>query len=176
IGQFEGLRQIESDGHRGEFMLLRYLEDARLYVPLERMDLVQSYRVLEGAHPQLDKLGGTAWNTRKTRVRKSLEDLADQLLELYAQRKTTPGFAFSPDGNFQREFEDAFEFEETPDQIAAISDIKKDMEKSEPMDRLLCGDVGYGKTEVAMRAAEEPIHRLAFLHVLLDVEIGREHV
>src|SRR5213082_2836116 len=153
IGQFEGLRQIESDGHRGEFMLLRYLEDARLYVPLERMDLVQSYRVLEGAHPQLDKLGGTAWNTRKTRVRKSLEDMADQLLELYAQRKTTPGFAFSPDGNFQREFEDAFEFEETPDQIAAISDIKKDMEKSEPMDRLLCGDVGYGKTEVAMRAA-----------------------
>jgi transcription-repair coupling factor (superfamily II helicase) len=152
IGQFEGLRQIESDGHRGEFMLLRYLEDARLYVPLERMDLVQSYRVLEGAHPQLDKLGGTAWNTRKTRVRKSLEDMADQLLALYAQRKTTPGFPFSPDGNFQREFEDAFEFEETPDQIAAIIDIKKDMEKSEPMDRLLCGDVGYGKTEVAMRA------------------------
>ncbi|PYU00395.1 MAG: transcription-repair coupling factor [Acidobacteria bacterium] len=153
IGQFEGLRQIESDGHRGEFMLLRYAEDARLYVPLERMDLVQSYRVLEGAHPALDKLGGTGWNTRKTRVRKSLEDMAEQLLALYAQRKTTPGFAFSPDGNFQREFEDAFEFEETPDQIAAITDIKKDMEKSEPMDRLLCGDVGYGKTEVAMRAA-----------------------
>jgi transcription-repair coupling factor (superfamily II helicase) len=153
IGQFEGLRQIASDGHRGEFMLLRYAEDARLYVPLERMDLVQSYRVLEGAHPPLDRLGGTAWNTRKTRVRKSLEDMADQLLALYAQRKTTPGFAFSPDGNFQREFEDAFEFEETPDQIAAIADIKKDMERSEPMDRLLCGDVGYGKTEVAMRAA-----------------------
>src|SRR5690242_16451589 len=153
IGQFEGLRQIESDGHRGEFMLLRYAEDARLYVPLERMDLVQSYRVLEGAHPPLDRLGGTAWNTRKTRVRKSLEDMADQLLALYAQRKTTPGFAFSADGNFQREFEDAFEFEETPDQTAAIKDIKKDMERTEPMDRLLCGDVGYGKTEVAMRAA-----------------------
>ena len=153
IGQFEGLRQIESDGHRGEFMLLRYAEDARLYVPLERMDLVQSYRVLEGAHPPLDRLGGTAWNTRKTRVRKSLEDMADQLLALYAQRKTTPGFAFSPDGNFQHEFEDAFEFEETPDQVAAIGDIKKDMERGEPMDRLLCGDVGYGKTEVAMRAS-----------------------
>jgi transcription-repair coupling factor (superfamily II helicase) len=153
IGQFEGLRQIESDGHRGEFMLLRYAEDARLYVPLERMDLVQSYRVLEGAHPPLDRLGGTAWNSRKTRVRKSVEDMADQLLALYAQRKTTPGFTFSSDGNFQREFEDAFEFEETTDQIAAISDIKRDMERGEPMDRLLCGDVGYGKTEVAMRAA-----------------------
>ncbi|HYL85338.1 MAG TPA: transcription-repair coupling factor [Candidatus Angelobacter sp.] len=153
IGQFEGLRQIESDGHRGEFMLLRYAEDARLYVPLERMDLVQSYRVPEGTHPPLDKLGGTAWNSRKTRARKSVEDLADQLLALYAQRKTTPGFGFSPDGNFQREFEDAFEFEETTDQISAIGDIKRDMERGEPMDRLLCGDVGYGKTEVAMRAA-----------------------
>lgn len=153
IGQFEGLRAIESDGRRGEFMLLRYQEDARLYVPLERMDLVQSYRVVEGAHPALDRLGGTGWNTRKTRVRKSLEDMADQLLTLYAARKTAPGFAFSPDGNFQREFEDAFEFEETPDQITAIKDIKRDMESATPMDRLLCGDVGYGKTEVAMRAA-----------------------
>src|SRR5580658_10056813 len=153
IGQFEGLRQIESDGHRGEFMLLRYADDARLYVPLERMDLVQSYRVVEGSQPTLDKLGGTGWNTRKTRVRKSLEDMAEQLLALYAARKTAPGLAFSPDGNFQREFEDAFEFEETPDQNTAIADIKRDMERATPMDRLLCGDVGYGKTDVAMRAA-----------------------
>jgi transcription-repair coupling factor (superfamily II helicase) len=157
IGQFEGLRLIESEGRRGEFMLLRYAEDARLYVPLERMDLVQSYRVVEGVHPPLDRLGGTAWNSRKTRVRKSLEDMADQLLTLYAERKTTEGFAFSPDGNWQREFEDAFEFEETPDQITAITDIKKDLEEPSPMDRLLCGDVGYGKTEVAMRAAFKAI-------------------
>jgi transcription-repair coupling factor (superfamily II helicase) len=157
IGQFEGLRQIESDGRRGEFMLLRYAEDSRLYVPLERMDLVQSYRVVEGAHPTLDKLGGTGWNTRKTRVRKSLEDMADQLLALYAARKTAPGFAFAPDGNFQREFEDAFEFEETADQNSAIADIKRDMQNATPMDRLLCGDVGYGKTEVAMRAAFKAI-------------------
>jgi len=153
IGQFEGLRQIESDGRRGEFMLLRYAEDARLYIPLERMDLVQSYRVVEGAEPPLDKLGGTAWTTRKARVRKSLEDMADKLLELYASRKSAKGFAFTPDGHWQREFEDAFEFEETNDQNAAIADIKRDMERETPMDRLLCGDVGYGKTEVAMRAA-----------------------
>src|SRR5882724_9262473 len=153
IGQFEGLRQIASGGHHGEFMLLKYAEDARLYVPLEGMDLVQTYRVFEGTHPPLDRLGGTVWNARKTRARKSVEDMADQLLALYAERKTTEGFAFSPDGNFQREFEDAFEFEETNDQITAIGDIKRDMERAEPMDRLLCGDVGYGKTEVAMRAA-----------------------
>jgi transcription-repair coupling factor (superfamily II helicase) len=158
IGQFEGLRQIESDGRRGEFMLLRYAEDSRLYVPLERMDLVQSYRVVEGNHPPLDRLGGSAWASRKTRVRKSLEDMADQLLTLYAERKTAQGFAFSPDGNWQREFEDAFEFEETPDQLTAIADIKRDLEKSSPMDRLLCGDVGYGKTEVAMRAAFKAIN------------------
>jgi transcription-repair coupling factor (superfamily II helicase) len=153
IGQFDGLRQIESDGQRGEFMLLRYAEDARLYVPLERMDLVQSYRAVEGVTPQLDRLGGTAWASRKARVRKSLEEMADKLLALYAARKTAQGYAFPPDGNWQHEFEDAFEFEETVDQNTAIGDIKRDMERITPMDRLLCGDVGYGKTEVAMRAA-----------------------
>jgi transcription-repair coupling factor (superfamily II helicase) len=121
------------------------------------MDLVQSYRVVEGNHPPLDRLGGTAWASRKTRVRKSLEDMADQLLALYAERKTAQGFAFSTDGNWQREFEDGFEFEETPDQLTAIADIKRDLEKPSPMDRLLCGDVGYGKTEVAMRAAFKAI-------------------
>ncbi len=153
IGQFEGLQTIETDGRRGEFMRLQYVDDARLYVPLERMDLVQSYRSLEGAKPQLDRLGGTAWVARKTKVKKSLTDLADKLLELYAERKTAGGFAFAADAPWQREFEDAFEFSETPDQATAIADIKRDMEASAPMDRLLCGDVGYGKTEVAMRAA-----------------------
>jgi transcription-repair coupling factor (superfamily II helicase) len=153
IGQFDGLQTIESDGRRGEFMRLQYADDARLYVPLERMDLVQNYRSLEGAKPQLDRLGGTAWAARKTRVRKSLTDLADKLLELYADRKTATGFGFAPDAPWQREFEDAFEFSETPDQATAIADIKRDMEALTPMDRLLCGDVGYGKTEVAMRAA-----------------------
>ncbi len=153
IGQFEGLQTIETDGRRGEFMRLQYADEARLYVPLERMDLVQSYRSLEDAKPQLDRLGGTAWVARKTKVRKSLTDMADKLLELYAERKTTPGLAFPPDAPWQHEFEDAFEFSETPDQATAIADIKRDMEAPTPMDRLLCGDVGYGKTEVAMRAA-----------------------
>jgi transcription-repair coupling factor (superfamily II helicase) len=171
IGQFEGLRLIESDGRRGEFMLLRYAEDSRLYVPLERMDLVQSYRVVEGAHPTLDKLGGTAWNTRKTRVRKSLEDMADKLLVLYAERKTAQGFAFSPDGAWQKEFEDAFEFEETPDQLTAIGDVKRDLEKSSPMDRLLCGDVGYGKTEVAMRAAFKAVSESKQVAVLTPTTV-----
>lgn len=153
IGQFEGLQTIESDGRRGEFMRLQYADDARLYVPLERMDLVQNYRSLEGSKPALDRLGGTAWVARKTRVRKSLTDLADKLLELYAERKTATGFGFAPDVPWQHEFEDAFEFSETPDQATAIADIKRDMEATTPMDRLLCGDVGYGKTEVAMRAA-----------------------
>jgi transcription-repair coupling factor (superfamily II helicase) len=153
IGQFEGLQQIENGGARGEFMRLRYSDDARLYVPLERLDLVQSYRAVEGAKPVLDKLGGSTWTARKARVKKSVEDMADKLLKLYAGRKAGEGFAFSPDGAFQREFEDAFEFDETPDQAIAIADTKRDMEKPQPMDRLLCGDVGYGKTEVAMRAA-----------------------
>lgn len=153
IGQFEGLHEIENGGARGEFMRLRYADDARLYVPLERLDLVQSYRAVEGAKPVLDKLGGSTWTARKARVKKSVEDMADKLLKLYAGRQAGEGFAFSPDGAFQREFEDSFEFEETPDQAIAIADAKRDMERSQPMDRLLCGDVGYGKTEVAMRAA-----------------------
>ncbi|HET6142667.1 MAG TPA: transcription-repair coupling factor [Candidatus Acidoferrales bacterium] len=153
IGQFEGLHQIENGGARGEFMRLRYADDARLYVPLERLDLVQTYRAVEGATPVLDKLGGSTWTARKARVKKSVEDMAEKLLKIYAGRKTGDGFAFSPDGAFQREFEDAFEFDETPDQAIAIADVKRDMERQQPMDRLLCGDVGYGKTEVAMRAA-----------------------
>jgi transcription-repair coupling factor (superfamily II helicase) len=153
IGQFEGLRQVAVDGAHGEFMLLRYAADARLYVPLARLDLVQKYQSLGGAEPALDRLGANLWEARKSRVRKSVSDMADQLLALYAERKTAPGHAFSNDSNWQHEFEDAFEFQETPDQQRAIEDVKRDMQSPLPMDRLLCGDVGYGKTEVAMRAA-----------------------
>jgi transcription-repair coupling factor (superfamily II helicase) len=153
IGQFEGLRQVEVEGATGEFMFLKYAGDAKLYVPLARIDLVQKYQSLGGVEPQLDRLGTTVWENRKTRVKKSVSDMAEKLLALYAERKTSPGHAFPPDSNWQREFEDAFEFQETPDQQRAIEDVKRDMEASLPMDRLLCGDVGYGKTEVAMRAA-----------------------
>jgi transcription-repair coupling factor (superfamily II helicase) len=153
IGEFEGLRQVAVEGAYGEFMLLRYFGDAKLYVPLARLDLVQKYQSLGGVTPALDRLGTAVWEARKSRVRKSVHDMADELLALYAERKTAPGHSFPADSNWQREFEDAFEFQETPDQQRAIEDVKRDMESSLPMDRLLCGDVGYGKTEVAMRAA-----------------------
>jgi transcription-repair coupling factor (superfamily II helicase) len=152
IGQFEGLRQVAVEGANGEFMLLRYAGDAKLYVPLARLDLIQKYQSLGGVEPTLDRLGTTTWEARKTRVRKSVSDMAEQLLALYAERKTAAGHAFPADTNWQREFEDAFEFEETPDQHRAIEEVKRDMQSPLPMDRLLCGDVGYGKTEVAMRA------------------------
>ncbi len=153
IGQFDGLRQIAVEGTTGEFMLLRYAEDARLYVPLARVDLIQKYQSLGAVTPQLDRLGTNLWETRKARVKKSVGDMAKQLLALYAERKLATGHTFPEDTNWQKEFEDSFEFQETPDQEKAVNDVKKDLESAQPMDRLLCGDVGYGKTEVAMRAA-----------------------
>ena len=153
IGRFEGLRRMDAADGAREFMQLTYADEARLYVPLERLDLVQKYNSLGGAEPVLDRLGGTAWAQRKARVRKSVAQMAEKLLRLYAERKVAKGFRFSADSPWQREFEDAFEFEETRDQMRAIEEVKRDMEAEQPMDRLLCGDVGYGKTEVAMRAA-----------------------
>ncbi len=153
IGRFEGLRRMEATDGTREFMQLTYADEARLYVPLERMDLVQRYNSLGGAEPVLDRLGGTAWAQRKARVKKSVAQMAEKLLRLYAERKVATGHSFPADSPWQREFEDAFEFEETKDQMRAIEEVKRDMEREQPMDRLLCGDVGYGKTEVAMRAA-----------------------
>jgi transcription-repair coupling factor (superfamily II helicase) len=122
-------------------------------VPVERLDLIQKYSSAgEGPTPALDRLGGTGWAKRKSSVRKAVKDIADQLVKLYAKRASSAGHSFSKDSPWQKEFEDSFEFTETPDQAAAIRDVKRDMESEKPMDRLLCGDVGYGKTEVAMRA------------------------
>jgi len=155
IARYDGLRSIEQpDGSSLELMILTFAEEAKLYVPLTRLDLIQKYRSTEtGPAPQLNRLGNPAWAKTKARVKKAMQDMAEELLKLYAQRKAAVGTAFSPDNNMQREFEDAFDFNETDDQITAIADIKSDMESTQPMDRLLCGDVGYGKTEVAMRAA-----------------------
>jgi len=153
IGQYQGLKEINQGDGNAEFMLLEYAEAARLYVPLTRLDLIQKYRSSEGAKPALSHLGTQAWAKTKARVRKAMQDMADELLKLYAARKMTQGHAFSAGDEFVREFADAFEFSETEDQARAITDVMRDMESSQPMDRLLCGDVGYGKTEVAMRAA-----------------------
>jgi transcription-repair coupling factor (superfamily II helicase) len=153
IGQYQGLKEINHGDGPAEFMLLEFAEAARLYVPLTRLDLVQKYRSSEGAKPVLSHLGTQAWSKTKARVRKAMKDMADELLKLYAARKTAEGHAFPPDNEWFREFEDAFEFTETEDQDQAIKDVMRDMETPQPMDRLLCGDVGYGKTEVAMRAA-----------------------
>ena len=154
IAQYRGLKEIEQDGTTIEFMILEFAEQARLYVPLTRLDLIQKYRSTEaGPAPVLNRLGSQQWAKTKAKVRKAMQDMADELLKLYAQRKAALGYAFSPDNEFQREFEDAFDYNETDDQLTAINDIKRDMESETPMDRLLCGDVGYGKTEVAMRAA-----------------------
>ena len=157
IGQYQGLKEINQGDGNAEFMLLEYAEGARLYVPLTRLDLIQKYRSSEGAKPALSHLGTQAWSKTKARVRKAMKDMADELLKLYAERKTALGHAFPAGSEFVREFEDAFEFSETEDQAQAITDVMNDMESSQPMDRLLCGDVGYGKTEVAMRAAFKAI-------------------
>jgi len=153
VAQYLGLREIEQGEAKGDYMLLEYAGGTKLYVPLTRMDLVQRFRGAGEAKPALDRMGGTTWQRTKTRVKAKMRDMADELLKLYAARKMAEGFSFSPDSNWQREFEDAFEFTETPDQLTAIKDIKRDMENPQPMDRLLCGDVGFGKTEVVMRAA-----------------------
>jgi transcription-repair coupling factor (superfamily II helicase) len=157
IGQYQGLKEINQGDGNAEFMLLEYAEGARLYVPLTRLDLVQKYRSSEGAKPPLSHLGTAAWAKTKARVRKAMKDMADELLKLYAERKTAEGHAFSADNEWMREFKDAFEYSETEDQELAIVDVKRDMERRQPMDRLLCGDVGYGKTEIAMRAAFKAI-------------------
>ena len=164
IGLFVGLKRLDVGLEPQEFMELRYAGEDKLFVPVERLDLVQKYT--GASRPALDRLGGTTWEKAKTRVKKAMRDMAEELLKLYAARKAVPGHAFTADTHWQQEFEDAFEWDLTPDQQTAISDIKGDMETPSPMDRLLCGDVGYGKTEVAMRAAFKAVmdgKQVAFL-------------
>lgn len=153
IGRFEGLQTLDAGGAAREFMLLIYADNTKLFVPVERLDLVSRYSSGEATQPALDRLGGLGWQKTKAKAKRAMRDMADELLRLYAERKLVQGFAFSSDSPWQEEFEDAFPYDLTPDQAVAVEDTKKDMETLQPMDRLVVGDVGYGKTEVAMRAA-----------------------
>jgi len=151
IGRYLGLRRFE--GKAGDFMALQYTGGDTLYVPVTAIDQVQKYAAGEGALPKMDKLGGATWAKKRASVKKAVKDMTEELVKLYSARESAHGHAFAPDTPWQIEFEDAFEYDETPDQARAILEVKRDMESARPMDRLLCGDVGYGKTEVALRAA-----------------------
>ena len=153
IGKYLGIETLVINGVHKDYLHIRYQGSDKLYVPVEQINLVQKYVAAEGKEPKIYKLGGNDWKKVKKKVQSSVEDIADDLLKLYAEREASVGYAFSPDSEMQREFESAFPYQETEDQLRSIQEIKKDMEKERPMDRLLCGDVGYGKTEVAIRAA-----------------------
>jgi transcription-repair coupling factor (superfamily II helicase) len=152
IGKFKGLATLILDGRTRECLELAYAGEDKLYVPIEEFRLVQKFIGKEG-EPTLSRLGGIAWEKAKARVKKAIADMAEELLQLYAERKAKPGFSFSDDSLWQKELEASFPYQETPDQLRAIEEVKKDLQLAHPMDRLVCGDVGYGKTEVALRAA-----------------------
>lgn len=153
LGRFDGLEKLRVNGVISDFILISYRDDDRLYLPVDRMGMIRKYVGVDGMSPVLDKMGGKGWDKTKEKARASVEKLAGELLKLYAARKVRTGHAFTPVDSYFRDFEAAFPYEETPDQLKAIDDVLADMEKPQSMDRLVCGDVGYGKTEVALRAA-----------------------
>ncbi len=153
LGRFGGLERINTDTSANDYLLIYYANDDKLYVPVDRFSLVQKFKGPEGVHPALDKLGGAGWAKTKSRVRQAIKKIAKDLVDMYAQRKVIKGYKYSPLEEFYQEFANTFGFEETSDQEQAIKEVMLDMELDEPMDRLICGDVGFGKTEVAMRAA-----------------------
>jgi len=153
IGVYLGVKSLEIEGVTRDYVFIKYAGEDRLYVPTDQVGSIQKYIGVEGQEPKIHRLAGTEWSRAKSRARESLLRLAIDLVKLYAQRQALPGHGYSPDTNWQSEFEAGFRYEETPDQLVATEEIKRDMERPAPMDRLLCGDVGYGKTEVAVRAA-----------------------
>ncbi|AXI00729.1 transcription-repair coupling factor [Sporosarcina sp. PTS2304] len=166
IGRYYGVVTLEVGGIQKDYLDIRYRGDDKLFVQADQIDLIQKYVASGEKEPKLHKLGGTDWTKTKRKVTAAIQDIADDLIELYAKREAEKGFAFSEDDDLQRSFENAFPYEETADQLQSIDEIKKDMEKERPMDRLLCGDVGYGKTEVAIRAAFKAVtngKQVAFL-------------
>lgn len=166
IGQFKGIERIKSLGMERDYIKLEYAGEEFAFVPIEQVNLVQRYIGSEAEKPHLDRIGSKTWSARKARVQQKVEEMAEKLIDLYSKRQASRGFAFPPDGEWQAAFEAAFPYEDTPDQLSASQDIKADMEKPVPMDRLICGDVGYGKTEIAMRAAFKAVmggKQVAFL-------------
>lgn len=166
IGIYKGIKQIEVGGNKRDYLDIVYDKDDKLYVPVEQLDMIQKYIGSEGKLPKINKLGGAEWQKAKSKVKNSVNQIAQELVKLYAERSAIKGHKFKKDTQWQRQFEDEFPYEETPDQISSIEDIKKDMESDKVMDRLLCGDVGYGKTEVAVRAAFKAVmdgKQVAFL-------------
>lgn len=158
IGRYMGIERLKVQDVERDYLIIKYSDDGKLYIPVEQFDLLQKYTVNEGVAPKVNKLGGNEWQRTKNKVKASVEKLAEGLLEIYARRKSQEGFAFSPDDQWQKEFEDAFPYVETEDQLKAIEDVKRDMMSTTVMDRLICGDVGYGKTEVAIRAAFKAVN------------------
>ena len=171
IGKYIGVTTLEAAGTQRDYLMIRYAGEDRLYVPTEQIDLLQKYVGPEDSPPKLYKLGGAEWNKVKAKVKESVHEMAQGLLELYAARESMKGHSFSPDTPWQKEFEEAFPYEETPDQLKAIQEVKADMERSRPMDRLICGDVGYGKTEVAIRAAFKAVMDSKQVAVLVPTTI-----
>ena len=166
IGIFKGIERVKSLGNERDYIKLEYADEEFVFVPIEQVNLVQRYIGNEGEKPALDRIGSKSWENRKNKVKKAVEDLAEKLIGLYSRRKAARGFPFPKDTEWQTAFEAAFPYEDTPDQITVTAEIKADMEKPIPMDRLVCGDVGYGKTEIAMRAAFKAVmggKQVAFL-------------
>lgn len=166
IGVYKGIKQIEVGGHKRDYLDIGYDKGDKVYVPVEQLDLIQKYVGSEGKQPKINKLGGAEWQKAKIKAKKSINEIAEDLVKLYAARSTLKGYKYSKDTQWQRQFEDEFPYEETPDQLISVEEIKGDMESDKPMDRLLCGDVGYGKTEVALRGAFKAVmdgKQVAFL-------------
>ncbi len=174
IGRYEGISKITLKGVTGDFLHIVYKDDDKLYLPVERMGMIQKYIGVDGYTPAMDKMGGKSWDKVKEKAKREVEKIAGELLNLYAERRVRAGFAFSSADSYFRDFEAGFEYEETSGQIAAIEDVTEDMEKDTPMDRLVCGDVGYGKTEVALRAAFKAVNDGKQVAVLVPTTILAE--
>lgn len=174
IGVYLGIKQLENNGITKDYLEISYDKNDKLFIPVDQLDMVQRYIGSEGKQPKINKLGGQEWSKAKAKVKRSVDEIAEDLVKLYAEREKVKGFQFDPDTPWQKQFEEEFPFEETQDQLKSVVDIKNDMESGKVMDRLLCGDVGYGKTEVAMRAAFKAVMDSKQVAVLVPTTILAE--